>query len=64
MYLPLSSDVLFPSSPDQPSDMLCSYVEQLGIGVDLPIQTVAYDCNNHTTQVRESSLELCDLLLR
>lgn len=53
-------NVLF--RPDQPSEMLCTYVEQLGIGTELPIQAVAYDCNNHMTHVSNAS-EACYIVM-
>ncbi|KAI0236056.1 von Willebrand factor A domain-containing protein 3A [Lamellibrachia satsuma] len=37
--------------PDQTCQFLCDYVAQLGVGRDLPIHTVAYDCCNHHTHV-------------
>ena len=39
--------------PDQSADVLCDYIEQLAVGRDITIQTVAYDCTNHHTNVSE-----------
>ena len=38
-------------SPDQNAEVLVDYVDQLNVGRDIPIHTVAYDCANHITNV-------------
>ena len=43
-------------SPDQNAEVLVDYVDQLNVGRDIPIQTVAYDCANHITNVSSSSV--------
>ncbi|XP_041363576.1 von Willebrand factor A domain-containing protein 3A-like [Gigantopelta aegis] len=39
------------SAPDQPTDILCDYVHQMGVGKDVPLHAVAYDCSNQLTNV-------------
>ncbi|XP_050390113.2 von Willebrand factor A domain-containing protein 3A [Patella vulgata] len=39
------------SVPDQMSEILCEYSHQLGVGRNLPIHTVAYDCSDHMTNI-------------
>ncbi|KAK7113358.1 von Willebrand factor A domain-containing protein 3A-like [Littorina saxatilis] len=38
--------ILLGSLPDQPSELLCDYVTQLGVGRCIPFHTIAYDCSN------------------
>ena len=51
-------------SPDQNAEVLVDYVDQLNVGRDIPIQTVAYDCANHITNVSSPTLRtnICELL--
>ena len=42
--------------PDQSGEVIVDYVEQLNVGRDIPIQTVAYDCANHVTNVSDLQL--------
>ncbi|XP_033122246.1 von Willebrand factor A domain-containing protein 3A-like [Anneissia japonica] len=39
------------SCPDQTSEVVIDYIQQLIVGRDIPINTVAYDCNNHLTNM-------------
>ncbi|XP_074648285.1 von Willebrand factor A domain-containing protein 3A-like isoform X2 [Tubulanus polymorphus] len=39
------------SVPDQNADILCDFVSQMGVGKDMPLHTVAYDCSNHLTNL-------------
>lgn len=48
--------IILGSVPDQTSEILCDYVHQLGIGQGIPLQTVAYDCSNHLTNLTLRSL--------
>ena len=38
-------------SPDQPTDILCDFVHQMGVGKEVPLHAVAYDCSNQLTNV-------------
>ncbi|XP_055877562.1 von Willebrand factor A domain-containing protein 3A-like [Biomphalaria glabrata] len=37
------------SVPDQPAEILCDYIYQLGVGKNISLHTVAYDCSNSVT---------------
>ncbi|XP_071962568.1 von Willebrand factor A domain-containing protein 3A-like isoform X2 [Antedon mediterranea] len=39
------------SCPDQSSEVMIDYVQQLLVGKNVSINTVAYDCNNHLTNM-------------
>ncbi|XP_059162068.1 von Willebrand factor A domain-containing protein 3A-like [Physella acuta] len=39
------------SVPDQPSDILCDFIYQMGVGKGIVLHTVAYDCSNSQTNV-------------
>ncbi|XP_035826258.1 von Willebrand factor A domain-containing protein 3A isoform X2 [Aplysia californica] len=39
------------SVPDQPSELLCDYIYQMGVGKGVTLHTVAYDCSNNQTNV-------------
>ena len=42
----------FVSSPDQNENILSHYVDEMIVGREnLTVQTVAYDCSNHLTNV-------------
>lgn len=41
--------IVLGSVPDQSADVIVDYVEQLCVGKNIHIHTVAYDCNNHLT---------------
>ena len=51
-------------SPDQSPDVIADYIDELGAGRSLPIQTVAYDCNNHQTTVRSVLFSVKNLIFR
>lgn len=39
------------SVPDQPSEILCDFIYQMGVGKGVTLHTVAYDCSNNLTNV-------------
>lgn len=43
--------IVLGSVPDQPSELLCDYIIQLGVGRSIPLHTVAYDCSNAVTNM-------------
>ncbi|ELU05822.1 hypothetical protein CAPTEDRAFT_167235 [Capitella teleta] len=43
--------VILGSVPDQASEVLCNYIEQLGVGSSRPLYTIAYDCSNQQANV-------------
>lgn len=43
--------IILGSVPDQSSEILCDYIHQMGVGEERPLQTVAYDCSNHLTNI-------------
>lgn len=43
--------LIYDCSPDQSPDILCNYIEQVGVGKKIPICAVAYDCSNHLANV-------------
>ncbi|XP_077979926.1 von Willebrand factor A domain-containing protein 3A-like isoform X2 [Glandiceps talaboti] len=47
------------NTPDQTSDVLCDYVQQLIVGDMKPLHTVAYDCSNHLTNMTLRKLAEC-----
>lgn len=42
---------LFSCRPDQSSNILIEFIEQIYIGNEIPIHSVAYDCSNQQTNV-------------
>ncbi|XP_006823607.1 von Willebrand factor A domain-containing protein 3A-like [Saccoglossus kowalevskii] len=51
--------IVLGNTPDQSSEVLCDYVEQLNIGDCKPLHTVAYDCSNHLTNLTLRKLAEC-----
>ncbi|XP_064617094.1 von Willebrand factor A domain-containing protein 3A-like [Liolophura sinensis] len=39
------------SVPDQSAEVLSDYIHQMAVGRDIPLHAVAYDCNNHMTNI-------------
>ncbi|KAL3876675.1 hypothetical protein ACJMK2_034479, partial [Sinanodonta woodiana] len=42
--------------PDQSAELLCDYIYQMGVGRNIPLHAVAYDCSNHMTNLTLRSL--------
>ncbi|XP_070580843.1 von Willebrand factor A domain-containing protein 3A-like isoform X2 [Ptychodera flava] len=51
--------VILGNTPDQSSEVLCDYVEQLNVGDPKALHTVAYDCSNHLTNMTLRKLAEC-----
>ncbi len=51
---PFTYEVFLLFRPDQKGEAMCSYIEELGVGRELTIQAVSYDCNNTITNVSPS----------
>nr|KAG5713595.1 hypothetical protein BaRGS_024643 [Batillaria attramentaria] len=43
--------IILGSVPDQPSELLCDFIYQMGVGRVIPLHTVAYDCSNALTNI-------------
>lgn len=43
--------IILGSVPDQPSELLCDYIYQMGVGRCIPLHTIAYDCSNALTNI-------------
>ncbi|PVD38341.1 hypothetical protein C0Q70_00953 [Pomacea canaliculata] len=50
--------IILGSVPDQQSELLCDFIYQMGIGMKIPLHTVAYDCSNTVTNITNEVAKL------